>query len=146
VTFLNTRERIAPPPSQQTNIAQDVKDLAGNGPWLVLFFLALIIMLTITLRNSTAAYYCKYYVGKEDLIGWLVPAFTMAAAAGAGASDPAARSAWVESDAEASFYAGKIAAARYFIKHVLPEAGAAAKAIRSEDLSMLDIPEGGFAR
>ncbi len=70
----------------------------------------------------------------------------LATAAGVDPSDPAARSAWIEGDAEVSFYAGKIAAARYFIKHVLPEAGAAAKAIRSEDLSMLDIPDGGFAR
>jgi alkylation response protein AidB-like acyl-CoA dehydrogenase len=46
---------------------------------------------------------------------------------------------------DADFYTGKIAAARYFIKHVLPEVEAAVKAIRSEDLSALEIPEGGFA-
>ena len=63
VTFLNTRERIAPPPAQRTRVGQDVKDLARNGPWLVLFFLALIIMITITLRTATAAYYFKYCVG-----------------------------------------------------------------------------------
>ena len=60
LTFWNTRERIAPPPAQKTNVGQDVKDLAHNGPWMVLFFLALVIMMTITLRNATAAYYFKY--------------------------------------------------------------------------------------
>jgi GPH family glycoside/pentoside/hexuronide:cation symporter len=82
-TFLNTRERIAPPPAQKSKVRQDVKDLAGNGPWLVLFFLALIIMLTITLRASTAAYYFKYVVGRPDLLAAFVPAYMMAAAAGA---------------------------------------------------------------
>lgn len=83
VAFLNTRERITPPPSQQTKVGQDVRDLTQNGPWLVLFFLALIIMITITLRNSTAAYYFKYYVGRPNLLGAYLSAGMAAAAAGA---------------------------------------------------------------
>ena len=46
---------------------------------------------------------------------------------------------------DAAFYIGKVSAARYFIKHVLPEMDAAVKAIKSEDLSMIDIPEEAFA-
>ncbi len=46
---------------------------------------------------------------------------------------------------DAAFYIGKIAAARYFIVHVLPEVHAAVKAIKSEDLSMIEIPDEGFA-
>ncbi len=83
VTFLNTRERIAPLPSQKSNVRQDVADLTRNGPWMVLFFLALIIMITITLRTATAAYYFKYYVGKPDLMAAFVPAYMAAAALGA---------------------------------------------------------------
>jgi GPH family glycoside/pentoside/hexuronide:cation symporter len=83
VTFFNTRERIAPSPAQKTSVRQDVKDLTRNGPWMVLFFLALIIMITITLRTSTAAYYFKYYVERPDLMAAFVPAYMMAAAAGA---------------------------------------------------------------
>ncbi len=45
---------------------------------------------------------------------------------------------------DAAFYIGKIAAARYFISHVLPEIDAAVKAIKSEDLSMIEIPDEGF--
>jgi hypothetical protein len=37
------------------------------------------------------------------------------------------------------------AAARYFIKHVLPEVDAAVNAFKSEDLSMIDIPDESFA-
>jgi len=47
--------------------------------------------------------------------------------------------------ADKAFYEGKIASARFFIKHVLPEADAAAKAIKSGDLSMMDIPDEAFA-
>ncbi len=83
LTFFNTRERIAPPPGQQSDVAQDVKDLARNRPWVVLFALALIIMVTITLRNTTAAYYFKYYVGKPELIASFVPAYMIAASIGA---------------------------------------------------------------
>jgi Na+/melibiose symporter-like transporter len=79
VTFFNTRERIAPPPTQKTNVRQDVKDLTRNGPWMVLFFLALIIMITITLRTSTAAYYLKYYVKRPELLAAFVPAYMAAA-------------------------------------------------------------------
>jgi hypothetical protein len=45
---------------------------------------------------------------------------------------------------DAAFYIGKVAAARYFIKHVLPEVDAAGRAIKSEDLSMIEIPEESF--
>jgi GPH family glycoside/pentoside/hexuronide:cation symporter len=82
-TFVNTRERIAPAPGQKSDVMQDIRDLMKNGPWVVLFFLALIIMVTITLRSTTAAYYFKYYVGRPDLIASFVPAYMMAAAAGA---------------------------------------------------------------
>jgi len=83
LTFFKTRERIAPPPAQKTNLWRDVRDLGQNGPWLVLFFLALIIMITITLRASTAAYYFKYFVGRPELMAAFVPAYMIAAAVGA---------------------------------------------------------------
>ncbi|MDQ1922756.1 MFS transporter [Massilia pseudoviolaceinigra] len=83
VTFFNTRERIAPPPRQKTRVRDDIRDLAGNRPWMVLFFLALIIMVSITLRTTTAAYYFKYVVERPDLLKSFLPAYMAAAAAGA---------------------------------------------------------------
>jgi len=47
--------------------------------------------------------------------------------------------------ANAAFYAGKVAGARFFIKNILPEVDAAAKAIKSEDLSVVDIVTESFA-
>ncbi|MFB9242067.1 MFS transporter [Massilia antarctica] len=83
LTFFNTRERIAPPPRQTTRVRDDLRDLAGNRPWLVLFFLALIIMVSITLRTTTCAYYFKYVVGRPELLKSFLPAYMAAAAAGA---------------------------------------------------------------
>jgi GPH family glycoside/pentoside/hexuronide:cation symporter len=83
LTFFNTRERIAPPPGQKNAVWRDVRDLAGNRPWMVLFFLALIIMVTITLRTASAAYYFKYVVGRPDLMGTFVPTYMVTAAVGA---------------------------------------------------------------
>jgi len=83
LTFFNTRERVVPSSAQKTQVQQDIKDLAHNGPWLALFVLALVIMITITLRTATAAYYFKYYVRRPDLLAAFVPAYMAAAAAGA---------------------------------------------------------------
>jgi hypothetical protein len=47
--------------------------------------------------------------------------------------------------ADSAFYKGKVAGARYFIKNVLPEIDGTIKAIKSEDLSIVEIPDEGFA-
>jgi GPH family glycoside/pentoside/hexuronide:cation symporter len=86
ITFLNTRERIKPIPGQQGSVLQDLRDLTRNRPWVVLFVLALVIMVSITLRGTTAIYYFKYYVGRPDLVASFVPSYMAAAAAGAALS------------------------------------------------------------
>lgn len=83
LTFLNTRERIQPAQAQKSNVWQDIRDLSQNRPWVALFFLALIIMITITLRTTSAAYYFKYVVGRPDLMAGFVPAYMISAAVGA---------------------------------------------------------------
>ncbi|WP_394128979.1 MFS transporter [Shewanella maritima] len=83
ITFLSTKERIAPPVEQRSSIKQDIQDLLNNMPWLILFSLALIIMLTITLRGSTGTFYFKYYVHREDLIGAFTATYMISLAIGA---------------------------------------------------------------
>ncbi|MDD5711922.1 MAG: acyl-CoA dehydrogenase [Smithellaceae bacterium] len=46
--------------------------------------------------------------------------------------------------ADGIYLKGKVSTARYFIKHVLPEIDGVVRAIKSEDLSMLDIAEEAF--
>jgi GPH family glycoside/pentoside/hexuronide:cation symporter len=86
-TFASSKERVAPPAGQKTPVMTDVKDLFNNKPWLILFSLALIIMMTISLRASVGAFYFKYYLGREDLIGTFTAIYMISLAVGA-ASTP----------------------------------------------------------
>jgi GPH family glycoside/pentoside/hexuronide:cation symporter len=63
-------------------VRQDLADLRGNRPWVLLFFLALIIMGSITLRMTSTAYYFKYVVHRPELLASFMPAYLLAAAAG----------------------------------------------------------------
>ena len=69
ITFFTTKERVSPPPNQKTDPLQDIKELLLNRAWIILFILALILMITFTLRAGSAFYYFKYYVGQESLWG-----------------------------------------------------------------------------
>lgn len=70
VTFLTTKERIQPAISQEkTNPLQDLKDLFLCRPWLMLFIVALVFMVAMTLRSSSAPYYFRYFVERPDLLG-----------------------------------------------------------------------------
>ena len=81
--FATTRERIAPPPQQDSDVRQDLRDLLNNRPWLVLFALALVIMITIVMRSGATVYYLKYYVVRPDLTGAFLGAYSVALAVGA---------------------------------------------------------------
>jgi sugar (Glycoside-Pentoside-Hexuronide) transporter len=81
--FASTRERIQPPPQQKSAVRQDIMDLLGNRPWLVLFVLALVIMITIVMRSGSLVYYLKYHVERPELTGLFLGAYSVALAAGA---------------------------------------------------------------
>lgn len=87
ITFLTTKERVVPVSQTPSPVLQDIKDLFRNKPWVVLFSLALIIMMTITLRGSTGTFYFKYFVEREDLIGYFTGSYMVALGIGA-ASTP----------------------------------------------------------
>jgi alkylation response protein AidB-like acyl-CoA dehydrogenase len=64
---------------------------------------------------------------------------------GIDAKDKEALSSFVKDNRDAAFYSGKLSSTRYFIKNVLPEIDATVKAIKSEDLSIMDIADESFA-
>ena len=82
ITFLTTKERVAPPVQQKTSPFKDIGHLLRNRAWLILFALALILMITITLRAGSSYYYFKYYVGRADLIGSYLAVQSLALLAG----------------------------------------------------------------
>jgi glycoside/pentoside/hexuronide:cation symporter, GPH family len=82
ITFGTTTERVQPVQAAPSSVGQDLADLRSNRPWILLFLLALIIMVSITLRMTSAAYYFKYVVNRPELLATFVPAYLLAAAAG----------------------------------------------------------------
>lgn len=83
ITFLSTRERIAPSPTQQSNAWQDIVDLIGNRPWVILIALSLLIMMTFTMRAGSAYYYFMYFLERPDLLGAFLGVQMLAYAVGA---------------------------------------------------------------
>jgi hypothetical protein len=62
--------------------------------------------------------------------------------------DPSDSTRWsecIKDDKDAAFYSGKITSAQYFIRNVLPEVEAVARAIKNEDMSVMEISEESFA-
>jgi GPH family glycoside/pentoside/hexuronide:cation symporter len=70
ITFVSTKERIAPPVEQDASIEKDLKGLVKNGPWWALFALTIFVFITLSMRGSTMIYYFQYYVKRPDLFGW----------------------------------------------------------------------------
>jgi GPH family glycoside/pentoside/hexuronide:cation symporter len=68
-TFILTKERVQPMPSQKTSIKKDLKDLFTNYPWVLLLFISLSMILFVASRLNITTYYFKYYVGKQILWG-----------------------------------------------------------------------------
>jgi GPH family glycoside/pentoside/hexuronide:cation symporter len=62
ITFATTKERIQPPPQQKTSLKQDLKDLFMNRPWVIMFFVFVLMFAFLGLRNSMLVYYFKYYL------------------------------------------------------------------------------------
>ena len=87
VCFLVCKERVFAASPQTHNPFVDIKDLLNNKPWLVLFSLALIIMLTISIRASSGTFYLKYFLQREDLIGAYMTVYMITLTIGA-ASTP----------------------------------------------------------
>lgn len=86
VTFLTTKERVKPPVGQKTDVGRDIVDLIKNRPWVILFLLAMILMITLTLRNSSSPYYFKYFVERPDLMGTYIGLQGLAYMIGAGST------------------------------------------------------------
>jgi GPH family glycoside/pentoside/hexuronide:cation symporter len=67
--FASTRERVAPPPQQNANIRRDLRDLFGSRPWLVLVGVLLLVLSAFVIKGSASAYYFKYFLKRQDLLG-----------------------------------------------------------------------------
>src|SRR5258708_5397775 len=70
--FKFTRERIVPPEDQKTNLKLDLGTIITSRPWRVLFVAVVFVLASYAVRGAASAYYFKYYVNREDLLGWFL--------------------------------------------------------------------------
>ncbi len=73
ITFFTTRERIVPKPEQKSTLAEDVKDLSKNRPWIIMLVLTLLVFITLALKGGSYVYYFENYVNKESLTSFINP-------------------------------------------------------------------------
>ena len=67
--FFLTRERVTPPEDQSPNFVEDLKSMATSRSFVVMLGVLIIMIMSFVLRGSVSAYYFKYYVHRNDLLG-----------------------------------------------------------------------------
>lgn len=71
ITFFSSRERIAPPAGQKTDIRRDIKDVFRCIPWRAMFVLTLFVFITLAMWGSAMNYYFENYVDANALYAFL---------------------------------------------------------------------------
>jgi Na+/melibiose symporter-like transporter len=71
LTFFTTRERVVPVTTQASSIGQDVADLLGNRPWLVMLALTVLVFITLALKGGMYIFYFKTYLSEPHLAAFL---------------------------------------------------------------------------
>ena len=69
VCFASTKERVKPAAGQHSSFLRDLQDVVTNVPWLVLFLLGIFTLGYVSMRNGSFAYYFKYYVPDQSVLG-----------------------------------------------------------------------------
>jgi GPH family glycoside/pentoside/hexuronide:cation symporter len=64
-TFAKTRERVKAPAGQRGSLAEDLRNMMRNRPWVVLFFSGLFTLINTAVRNGSIIYFFKYVVHDE---------------------------------------------------------------------------------
>ncbi len=71
IAFLSSRERITPPPTQKTNVKEDVRDTFSSVPWRAMFVLTLFVFITLAMWGSAMNFYFQYNVDQKSLYDFL---------------------------------------------------------------------------
>jgi Na+/melibiose symporter-like transporter len=71
ITFLTTRERIRPAPSQTTSAKEDFADLLKNNPWKVMFVMTLIHFAILSFRGGALYNYYHHYADKPAMFDFV---------------------------------------------------------------------------
>ncbi|WP_045858930.1 MFS transporter [Teredinibacter purpureus] len=71
VTFLTTKERVVAPQESDSRVVDDLKDLLGNVPWLIMLGVVVLVFVTLALKGGMYIYYFDNYVSEPALAVFL---------------------------------------------------------------------------
>ena len=71
IAFGTTRERIAPPPHQRMSIRRDIRETFTSGAWLSMFFLTLLLFVSLAVFGAGMNYYFQSYADPHSLAALL---------------------------------------------------------------------------
>jgi glycoside/pentoside/hexuronide:cation symporter, GPH family len=66
ITFATTKERVTPPPEQQTNVREELGELFKNWPWVVLLITSIFSNAFSALRSGSTIFFFKYVQGFDS--------------------------------------------------------------------------------
>ena len=61
-TFRGTRERVAPPPDQDSRLSEDLAVLFRNTAWVVMVVAGVLTLASVAIRGAATVYFFKYYM------------------------------------------------------------------------------------
>nr|WP_321450620.1 MFS transporter [uncultured Carboxylicivirga sp.] len=88
ITFASTKERVAPPVEQESNLGRDLKDLIKNKPWLVLLVVGLLWTIYNSTKQGMVLYYFTLYVNNQLLAASFLVGLMLASIVGAMVTAP----------------------------------------------------------
>lgn len=71
ITFLTTKERVAPNPKQKSSVKEDLGDLFKNKPWIAMLIITIFIFITLSLKGGMYVYYFENYLSEKHLADFL---------------------------------------------------------------------------
>ena len=71
IAFLSTKERITPPPAQESNVMADVKETFKSNPWKAMFVLTLFVFITLAVWGSAMSFYFQSNIDQTALYGFI---------------------------------------------------------------------------
>ena len=72
ITFMVTKERILPPPTQKVNIKEDIKDTVSDVSWNSMALLTFALFVTLAMWGSAMNFYFQYNVDQKSLYDFLI--------------------------------------------------------------------------
>lgn len=71
ITFITTKERVKPVVQEKNRVVDDLKDLLGNRPWLIMLMATVLVFVTLALKGGSYIYYFQYYISESHAAQFL---------------------------------------------------------------------------